>query len=70
MPHLSGGRWVGEASASPSKGRPAYAETLRAGRLKSPLPRLSEGLREVIPHFFCKEDGFGHLLHHLPTVHV
>jgi len=33
MPHLSGGRWVGEASASLSK-----------GRLKSPLPRLSEGL--------------------------
>ena len=34
MPHLSRIRWVGEASASLSK-----------GRLKSPLPCLSEGLQ-------------------------
>jgi hypothetical protein len=26
-------------------GRPAFAETLRAGRLKSPLPHETEGLR-------------------------
>jgi len=33
-------RRVGEASASLLLGRPAFAETLRAGRLKSPLPTI------------------------------
>ena len=26
--------------------------------------------REVIPHFFCKDDGFDHLPHRLPTIHA
>ncbi len=43
MHHLSGEQWVGEASAS-----------LSEGRLKSPLPRLSEGL--VKPFYFGNED--------------
>jgi hypothetical protein len=37
MPQLSGGCWVGEALAS-----------LPKGRLKSPLPRLSEGLQILV----------------------
>jgi len=43
---------VGEALASLLLGRPAFAETLRAGRLKSPLPPIlqprTEDRKEVV----------------------